>query len=90
MVHSAVHTPQPLPDAVRAEALLAPIADRLRDEYGSDLVLFQQKPTDTAGRQKVCAIAISLYKDVESLPQSDASLLLRYLLFNQKSRSTAP
>jgi hypothetical protein len=88
IVHSAVHTPQPLPDARKAEALLVPVMDQLRGEFGNDLMLFQQKPTDSIGRQKVCAITVFLYKNVEALPQRDASLLLRYLLSdNKKSNS---
>jgi hypothetical protein len=89
IVHSAVHTPQPLPDAGRAEMLLAPVIGRLRDEFGNDLLLFQQKPTDTVGRQKVCAITVTLYKNIEALPQHDASLLLRHLL-SDNSKSTVP
>jgi hypothetical protein len=80
ILHSAVHTPQPLPDATKAEALLVPVMNQLRNEFGNDLLLLQQKPTDTVGRQRVCAITVSLYKNVEALPQRDASLLLRYLL----------
>jgi hypothetical protein len=80
IVHSAVHTPQPLPDAEKAEALLVPVIGQLKDEFGSDLLLFQQKPTDTVGRQKVCAITVSLYKKVEALSRPDASVLLRHLL----------
>jgi hypothetical protein len=80
IVHSAVHAPQPLPDARKAEALLAPVIDQLANQFGNDLLLLQQKPTDTVGRQKVCAITVSLYKKIEALPQPDASLLLRHLL----------
>jgi hypothetical protein len=88
IVHSAVHTPQPLPDVGRAEVLLAPLMGQLRDEFGNDLLLFQQKPTDTVGRQKVCAITVVLYKNVEALPQRDASLLLRYLLSDRGESKT--
>ena len=87
IVHSAVHAPQPLPDSTRAQLLLVPVLDRLRDDFGSDLSLLQQKPTDTTGRQKVCDMAISLYKNVEDLPPNDASLLLRYLLSDEKSHT---
>jgi hypothetical protein len=80
IVHSAAHTPQPMPDAGRAEVLLVPVMNQLRNEFGNDLLLLQQKPTETVGRQRVCAITVSLYKNVEALPQRDASLLLRYLL----------
>src|SRR6266436_5542012 len=65
IVHSSVHTPQPLPDARKAEALLVPVMDQLRNQFGNDLMLFQQKPTDSIGRQKVCAITVFLYKNVE-------------------------
>lgn len=86
IVHSAVHAPQPLPDATKAEEFMVPVADRLRNEYGDDLLLLQKKPSDSLGRQKVCAITVSMYKDVEGLPRSNASLLLRYLLSNQASQ----
>lgn len=86
IVHSAVHTPQPLPDARKADALLVPVIAQLRNNFGNDLLLLQQKPTETVGRQKVCAMTVSLYKNVQALPQRDASLLLRYLLSdNSKS-----
>jgi hypothetical protein len=87
IVHSAVHTPQPLPDARKAETLLVPVMDQLRNEFGNDLLLLQQKPTDTVGRQKVCAITVFLYRNVEALSQRDASLLLRYLL-SDSNKST--
>jgi hypothetical protein len=90
VVHSAVHSPQPLPDPATAESLLDPILVRLRDEYGSDLLLFKQKPLNTVGRQRVCTMTSSLYREVENLPQRHASLVLRYLLSNQKSATGAP
>lgn len=80
LLHSATHTPQALPDVAKAGALLAPVQTRLTIEYGNDLMLFRQKPTDTAGREKVCAMTVSLLKNAEALPREDASLLLRYLL----------
>lgn len=80
IVHSAVHSPQPLPDARKAEVLLLPVTRQLSSEFGNDLLLLQQKPIETVGRQKVCAITVSLYKRIEALPQRDASLVLRYLL----------
>jgi hypothetical protein len=90
IVSSSVHSPQSLPDVAKTDALMAPIIERLRGDYGNDLLLFQQRPSDTVARQKVCAITASLYKDVEKLPQRDASLVLRSLLSDQGSRSTAP
>ncbi|SRR6266849_727767 len=89
IVHSAVHTPQPLPDARKAETLLVPVMDQLTNQFGNDLLLLQQKPTDTVGRQKVCAITVFLYKNVEALPQRDASLLLRYLLSDSSESNLA-
>lgn len=83
LVHSAVHNPQPLPDTARAKELRAVIYDRLLSKYGNDVFLLQQTPADSAGRQKVCEMAVSLYKDAESLPKADASLVLRYLLSTQ-------
>jgi hypothetical protein len=89
IVHSAVHTPQPLPDAGKAEVLLVPISGQLKDEFGTDLLLFEQKPTDTVGRQKVCAMTVFLYKNIEALPKRDAGLLLRYLLTNSGESKSA-
>ena len=85
VVHSAVHSPQPPPDAAKAQALLLPITDQMKTDFGRDLVLMIQKPTDTDGRSKVCAMTIALYKGVRELPPGDSSLLLRYLLSAQKS-----
>jgi hypothetical protein len=90
VVHSAVHSPQQLPNAAKAQGLLITVVDRLRKNYGNDLLVLQQKPRDQAGRRKVCAITISLYKNVEDLPRSDAGLLLRYLLANKESSQTTP
>jgi hypothetical protein len=89
IVHSSIHTPQPLPDAEQAQALLVPVIGRLQKEYGNDLLLIEQKPTDTAQRRKVCDITVSLYKDIKTLPESDASVLMRYLLTEQESNQTA-
>ena len=80
ILHSSVHSPQPLPDEARSDALLQPILIKLQGEYGRKLSLLQQKPDDAEGRATVCTIAVSLYEDVESLKGPDASLLLRHLM----------
>lgn len=90
IIQSSVHNPQPLPDSAKAGTLLATVIADLGKVYGNELTLLQQKPKDTAGREKVCAISISLYKDLQNLPERDASALLRYLLANQKSASPTP
>jgi hypothetical protein len=90
VVHSAVHEPQPVPDAAKAQVLLVTVLGRLQKEYGNELLLLQQKPTDATGRQNVCNMTVSLYKNVEDLPKGDASLLLRYLLSNQETGKTVP
>lgn len=87
VVWSAVRTPQAPPDSAKAEALLASVIARLRVNYGNDLLLFRQKPTDSAGRQKVCQMTTALFRDVESLPKSDAGIVLRYVFANQWSQS---
>jgi hypothetical protein len=87
VVLSAIRSPQAPPDAAKAEALLAPVIVRLRADYGNDLLLGQQKPPDSAGRLKVCQIATALFRDVESLPRSDAGIVLRYVFANQWSQS---
>lgn len=89
IVQSAVHSPQPPPDAAKAQTLLVPVFKRLRDAYGDDLRLLKQKPVDSAGRQRVCDISISLYRNVESLPNGDAGMVLRYLLSDQTSTTEA-
>src|SRR5215472_15356771 len=80
IVQSAVHSPQSPPDAAKARTLLVPVCQRLRDAYGNDLRLFNKKPVDSVGRQKVCDISLSLNRDDESRPKNDAGLVLRYLL----------
>ena len=85
IVHSAVHSPQDPPDPAKAQALLDPVIANLQLEYGRDLLLIQQKPGDAAGRAKVCAITISLYKGIAQLPRTDASLVSRYILSADQS-----
>ena len=87
IVHSAAHTPQPLPNAAKADALLAPVLSRLANEYGNDLMLIQRKPTAPAERERVCDITVSLFKNVKTLPREDASLVLRSLLSEQGTKS---
>ena len=87
IVLSAVRTPQAPPDAAKAEALLASVMARLRANYGNDLLLVRQKPTDSAGRQKVCQMTTALFRDVECLPKNDAGIVLRYVFANQWSQS---
>ena len=89
IVHSSVHTPQALPDTEKAQALLVPLIDQLEKEYGNDLLLINQKPPDIAQRRKVCAMTVSLYKNIGTLPQIDASVLTRYLLTDQKANRLA-
>ena len=87
IVHSAAHTPQPLPNAAKADALLAPVLNRLASDYGNDLMLIHQKPTAPAEREKVCDIVVSLFKNLKALPREDASLVLRNLLSEQGAKS---
>jgi len=90
VLHSSAHSPQAAPDSTRAEVLLQPVLVSMQTDYGDDLKLLVQKPTDSLGRQKVCAISLALYGKAGSLPRNDAALLLRYLLADQKEHPPAP
>lgn len=89
IVQSAVHDAKPPPDGAKARALLVPVVKPLRDVYGDDGRLLNHKPVDLGGRQKVCDIFISHYRNVERLPKGDAGIVLRYLLSAQTSTTEA-
>lgn len=81
--HSAMHAPQPLPEASQSEALLDSVTSGLYKDFGPDLLVLQKIPADTAGRKKVCLITTALYKRVLNLPKKESGMLLRYMLSKQ-------
>ena len=83
VIHTAVHSPQPLPNTENAQLLLTPIQAGLLKEFGDDLQLAQRKPSNARERERVCAIIDSLYSKIIALPKSDASTVLRTMLGGQ-------
>jgi hypothetical protein len=77
VVHSARHTPQPLPDRDESEALLKPISNELARKYGTDIFLLQNTPKDQSERGKLCSLVSDLYEQVLKLPPRQSSEVLR-------------
>jgi hypothetical protein len=77
VIRTAAETPSPLPppDAVKDD--LANVINATYQEYGSDAQMIAHAEDARTDRIKVCAITISVYERILSLPPADASALLR-------------
>ncbi|MGP9418640.1 hypothetical protein HX889_42850 [Pseudomonas reactans] len=69
--------------AERAQALMVPVREKLHQDYGDQLQMFNDLGAATVDRAKVCDISISLYSNILALPQADAVGLLRLMLGKQ-------
>ena len=69
--------------AAQAQALMVPVREKLHQDYGDQLQMFNDLGAANVDRAKVCDISISLYSNILALPQADAIGLLRLMLGKQ-------
>lgn len=67
----------------KANALMAPIRQKLQQDYGDQLQMFSDLTSPSVDRAKVCEISISLYTGILALPQQDSASVLRLMLGKQ-------
>ena len=77
VIRSAAENPSPLPPAEAVKDNLANVINATYEQYGSDAQMIAHADDARADRTKVCAITISVYERIMSLPPADASELLR-------------
>jgi len=67
-------------DKKLADEDLAVISKPLGDKYGSDLMLLQNQARWMEHSQKVCDILLTMYQQIETLPDKREANLIRYLV----------
>ena len=77
VIRTSTETPSPLPDAAAVKDNLANVINATYQEYGSDAQMIAHADDARTDRTKVCAITISVYERIMSLPPADAGALLR-------------
>jgi hypothetical protein len=80
VVGSAISHPQPPPDSAKSEAQLILVVKRLQEKYQGDFAILAGTAKDADERAKVCDMSVEMFRDIRALSNSDASLLLRYLI----------
>jgi hypothetical protein len=81
VIRTANETPSPLPSAeAETKAVkdnLANVINATYQEYGADAQMIAHADDARTDRNKVCAITISVYQRILSLPPADSGALLR-------------
>ena len=81
VIETAAKDPQLLPDSEDAQTLLQAMGPGLAEEYGEDLLLFQQTSRLLPDEQgKVCDMSLSIYERALNLSPKKSSLLLRHMV----------
>ena len=77
VIRTAAETPSPLPPADAVKDNLANVINATYQQYGSDAQMIAHAADARADRTKVCAITISVYERIMSLPPAESGDLLR-------------
>jgi hypothetical protein len=77
VIRTAATDPAPPPDRARVERALGPVVDAVYAQFGSDAQVLSHAEDPAVDRAKVCAVAVSLYERVLSLPPDDAAAVIR-------------
>jgi hypothetical protein len=77
VIRTATETPSPLPDAAAVKDNLTGVINATYQQYGSDAQMIAHADDARTDRIKVCAITISVYERILSLPPADSAALLR-------------
>jgi len=77
VIRTAAETPSPLPAADAVKDNLANVINATYQQYGSDAQMIAHADDARADRTKVCAITISVYERIMSLPPAESGALLR-------------
>ena len=77
VIRSSAESPSPLPPADSVKDNLAKVINATYDQYGSDAQMIAHAEEPNIDRAKVCAITLSVYDRIMSLPPAEASELIR-------------
>ncbi len=77
VIRTASETPSPMPPAEAVKDNLANVINATYQQYGSDAQMIAHAEDARTDRIKVCAITISVYERILSLPPADSGALLR-------------
>ena len=77
VIRTSAETPSPLPPAEAVKDNLANVINATYEQYGSDAQMIAHASDARTDRTKVCAITISVYERIMSLPPADSGALLR-------------
>jgi hypothetical protein len=69
-------------DERKAQSLLDKVIVVLRAKHGQDVNLLDNPAAEGISKAKVCALVISMNREILGLSESEAALLLRYIRFN--------
>ena len=77
VIRTASESPSPLPSAEAVKDNSASVINSIYQQYGADAQMIAHADDARTDRTKVCAITISVYERILSLPPADGSALLR-------------
>jgi len=77
VIRTANETPAPPPSPGSVKDDLASVVNATYEQYGSDAQMIAHADDARTDRTKVCAITISVYERILSLPPADSTALLR-------------
>jgi hypothetical protein len=77
VIRTAAENPTPLPSADSVKDDLANVINATYEQYGTDAQMIAHAEDARADRIKVCAITISVYERIMSLPPARSGALLR-------------
>jgi hypothetical protein len=77
VIRTAAENPAPLPAPDSVKDNLANVINATYEQYGSDAQMIAHADDARTDRAKVCAITISVYERIMSLPPSESGALLR-------------
>jgi hypothetical protein len=77
VIRTAAETPSPLPSPEAVKDNLTNVINATYEQYGSDAQMIAHADDARTDRVKVCAITISVYERIMSLPPADSGALLR-------------
>ncbi len=79
LIRTAIHSPQPAPDAPRSEALLQKTYRKVYEEHGDDVLLLKNPHGPSVDKEKVCTVLAAVYKQVLEMPKNESSMVLRFM-----------
>lgn len=77
VIRSAAEKPVPLPAKERVQELLAPLVNDMYAQFGENTALLSRAEEPGVDRKTVCAVSVTLYEKVMSLPPADAAAVIR-------------